>query len=248
MVGRIWPSTTKVPPSSSVGTNSSRSEKQKSASRPHDATSRCRWLSCGGVRRVRARATSVRLAIGPRIVRPAPRSTAGQRSGRTPGEVGQRLLVAAGTGPRPTPTCSGRKVPTVENTSDASGRPGAWSGAGLGGRSSGFQITSYAWPSSQHLGERHLLGEALGCPPHRHRRERPACPSPSGADHTTGRRRGGARPTCTGRVPAQGPVVACDRAVEVPGDRERLAVESGSSTSHPSRTTSRRASRRPRAP
>ena len=78
VVGRTWPSTTNRLPPSSRGSpttpNSSRSAKQRSASRPQLAASRCRCATDGVSRRVKNRASSARVAIGRESLRVRPRS------------------------------------------------------------------------------------------------------------------------------------------------------------------------------
>ena len=71
--GRTWPSTTSDRPVTAspraservTGTKSNRSAKHRSASRPHVATSRCRWVTAGSGRVVCSRVISAVVAISP---------------------------------------------------------------------------------------------------------------------------------------------------------------------------------------
>ena len=73
VVGRTWARTTNSPPPKSpTGAKSNRSEKQKSASRPHDAARRCSCCASGPSRGVSVRASSTREAISGRRGRSSP--------------------------------------------------------------------------------------------------------------------------------------------------------------------------------
>ena len=64
MVGLTWPTTTNPPVSPAVGTNSNRSEKDKSERMAHDPTSRCRCSTTGPGTTARSRRSSARVANG----------------------------------------------------------------------------------------------------------------------------------------------------------------------------------------